>query len=117
MGRGLGESQRAALTALSERAMTTDELADLLGVTSRRVRAIVQSLQSRGLVTASKQDWAERVQVGHVGRWAREVGGTPVSQQTAGVAVLHDDGVWRVPGGVPERLPRIVRLKRDDPRR
>lgn len=53
MGRGLGEIQLAAMTAIGygdRTGVTVQELASALGVTEPRARAVVASLKRRGLV-------------------------------------------------------------------
>ena len=72
MGRGLGQAQRQALELLSEdEGLRIDVVAEKLGVSARRTRAIVGSLRDRELVWTRTWSWREHR--GEKGKLARRM--------------------------------------------
>ena len=61
MSRGLGDTQRAALTVLADadrlRGLSIDQFADRLGVTHRRAHKVADSLEAAGLVRSEVLGW------------------------------------------------------------
>lgn len=113
MSRGLGDTQRAALTELADahergEGVWLDELADTLGISDRRARAMAASLERHDVARREQRAWLEGVGE----RGPLNTGGHWVWSKTVGPdspgARQDQYGRWVAPMGTPRRRTLIV---------